>query len=40
VVNEAIVNLMKQNQFTESYGPQHLMSDLQQMNVLENKIPS
>jgi hypothetical protein len=40
VVNKAIVALMKQYQFTLSYGPWHLMSDLWQMNVSENKIPS
>jgi hypothetical protein len=40
VLNEAMVNLMKQHQFTKSYGPRHLMSDLWQMNISENKIPS
>jgi len=40
VVNEAIVNLIRQHQFTKSYGPWRLMSDLWQMNILENKIHS
>jgi hypothetical protein len=31
---------MKQHQFTKCYGPQRLMSDLWQMNISENKIPS
>jgi hypothetical protein len=35
-----MVNLMKQHQFTRSYGPPRLMSDIQQMNISENKIPS
>ena len=40
VVNDTIVNLMKQHQFTKSYGPRRLMSDLRRMNISENKIPS
>ena len=40
MVNKAIINLMKQHQFTKSYGLQHLMSDLWRMNISENKIPS
>ena len=40
VVNETIVNLMKQHQFTKSYGPRRLMSDLRRMNISENKNPS
>ena len=39
-MNETIVNLMKQHQFTKSYGPRRLMSDLRRMNISENKIPS
>jgi hypothetical protein len=39
-VNETIVNLMKQHQFTKCYGPRRLMSDLWRMNITENKIPS
>jgi hypothetical protein len=31
---------MKQHQLTKCYGPWRLMSDLQQMNISENKIPS
>jgi hypothetical protein len=40
VVNKAILKLMNQHQFTRSYGPQHLMCDLQRMNISENRIPS
>jgi hypothetical protein len=40
VVNEKILTLMKQHQFTKCYGPRHLMFDLRQMNVSETKIPS
>jgi len=40
VVNEKILTLMKQHQFTKCYGPSHLMSDLRQMNISKNKIPS
>jgi hypothetical protein len=39
-VNGVISLLMKQNLFTKCYGPRQLMSDLQHMNVLEDKIPS
>ena len=39
-MNDTIVNLMKQHQFTKSYGPRRLMSDLRRMNISENKIPS
>jgi hypothetical protein len=39
VVNKKILTLMKQHQFTKCYGPRHLMSDLQRMNISENKIP-
>jgi galactokinase/mevalonate kinase-like predicted kinase len=39
-VNETIVNLMKQQQFTKCYGPWRLMSYLRRMNITENKIPS
>jgi len=39
-VNETIVTLMKQHQFTKCYGPWCLMSDLRRMNITENKIPS
>jgi hypothetical protein len=31
---------MKQHQLTKCYGPWRLMSDLWQMNITENKIPS
>jgi hypothetical protein len=40
VVKKNIFTLMKQHQFTKCYGPRHLMSDLQQMNISKNKIPS
>jgi hypothetical protein len=39
-VNETIATLMKQHQLTKCYGPWRLMSDLWQMNITENKIPS
>jgi hypothetical protein len=39
-VNEKILTLMKQHQFTKCYGPRHLMSDLWRMNISKNKIPS
>jgi hypothetical protein len=40
VVNENILTLMKQHQFTKCYGPRCLMSDLWRMNISENKTPS
>jgi hypothetical protein len=40
VVNENILTLMKQHQFSKCYGPRPLMSDLRRMNTSENKIPS
>jgi hypothetical protein len=40
VVNENILTLMKQHQFTKCYGPRFLMSDLRRINISENKIPS
>jgi hypothetical protein len=40
VVNEKILTLMKQHQFTKCYSPRRLMSDLRQMNVSKNKISS
>ena len=38
-MNETIVTLMKQHQFTKCNGPRLLMSDLQRLNITENKIP-
>ncbi len=36
---EIIKKLLVKNEFTKNYGPKHLISYLQSMNVLESKIP-
>jgi hypothetical protein len=37
---ETIEKLLVKNKFTKKYGPKHLISDLQSMNVPESKIPT